>query len=102
MNPTKLRMFNCAYHAYDENVILANIIQRFSEMNQSRGWDMGDLPMPVNIEVKRQKMAEPKKGLFWTTIDEAVFYYLVFSRELTPEELNLWRMFVCGYFVGAR
>jgi hypothetical protein len=62
------------------------------------------LIFPTDVVVDKETKIETKKK-FWSAGTKEVStriysYYLVFNKDLTPEQVRLWEMWRIGYFVG--
>ncbi len=101
MKPTTLNLFVCpGYKQFDEGFIFSHALKTMAQIKQACGYTFA-LPMPVNLKVERTERTEQVAKWFGkgtkTVIESDYAYNLVFDRELTEAEANLWRMFKMGW-----
>jgi len=100
MNPTKLNLFIVdGYKPYDENFILSFALEKIHEIRKACNYTF-ELPMPVAIECHRVEGKQTVNKLFGGTKVVTKVHYaynLIFGKELTEAEMNMWRMFKMGW-----
>jgi hypothetical protein len=85
----------------DTTAILSRTLETIATIRKVCGYTF-PLPVPVAVEEMETTMTQ-QKTRFWTKepYEEKtpwLNYYLVFDRQLTEDELNLWRMFKMGRY----
>lgn len=100
MTPSKLSLFYFkGYQPHDENVILRSILEQIASTRKNCGYTF-EVPTPVSIEVKEHVRHETVNKIFGGTKEVETVWYaynLVFNKELTEAELNMWRMLKMGW-----
>ena len=98
--PTRLNLFCIdGYQPYDKNFILSFALEKIAQIRKDCHYTF-ELPMPVSIEVVRYVTKETVDKFFGGTkeVEKVSYgYNLVFDKQLTETELNMWRMFKMGW-----
>ena len=99
---TKLNMFCVVgYKSEDEKYIFEKIMLYFNKVKHACCYKF-PITMPVALEVVEVSTKEVKATGFFkkkeTVIEVPWYHYnLVFDKELSEAELNMWRMFKLGW-----
>lgn len=100
MNPTSINLFVADYFPpYDEDFVFSFALKKIGEIRLACGYTF-NLPMPVKIEVCKFSTNKEVKKFFGgkkTTEINSYAYNLVFDKQLTDAEVNMWRMFKMGW-----
>jgi len=96
---TKLNLFNVCYKFYDEDYIFSFAMKTIAQVRKSCEYTF-EIPLPTTVEVHEFDYTETVNKIFGGTKEvkkHSYGYYLVFDKQLTENELTMWRMFKLGW-----